>query len=182
MRIIKKKGKHVHAYQLGHDSDVISELIKQGKISSDANGRYLIFSQESKNGEGEIAYPGDYIKVDSSGFPYPNSKEFFEQNHRHLSGDDYEQVPTPLEAWDISEGENEVISFLIASDKLSINPQSEDKYFNAFLWGANLSAGKDAVIVFYSVSRSEDNHITDIDFNFVSRTEFEKTYLILSSQ
>ncbi|MBQ1412657.1 MAG: hypothetical protein IIY93_05645, partial [Clostridia bacterium] len=55
----------------------------------------------------------------------------------------------------------------------------ENAYFNAVLWGAPLSAAKDAVICFYSITRDGNGVITDADFNFISRAEFEKTYDIL---
>lgn len=51
-----------------------------------------------------------------------------------------------------------------------------EHYFNAFLWGSDLSAAEDATIVFYSVSRTESGEITDVDFNFVARPQFENDY------
>lgn len=38
-----------------------------------------MFLQEAKGEPDEIAQTGDYIKVDSSGIPYPNSAEDFEE-------------------------------------------------------------------------------------------------------
>ena len=43
-----------------------------------------------------------------------------------------------------------------------------------------MSAPKDAVIVFYRISRDEAGQITDAEFNFVAGAEFEKTYELLS--
>jgi len=37
----------------------------------------------------------------------------------------------------------------------------------------------DAVIVFYSITKDEDGTITDADFNFVARDEFDRTYSLL---
>lgn len=63
--------------------------------------------------------------------------------------------------------------------KLLINEEDPDRYFSAQLWGTTLSAAKDAVIVFYSVTRDPDGKILEISFNFVARSEFDKTYDII---
>ena len=59
---------------------------------------------------------------------------------------------------------------------MEIREDDPERYFNAFLWGAPLSAGKDAVLIFYSIKRDIDGNIYDADFNFITREEFEKTY------
>lgn len=102
LSVIKNKGKIINAYQLGSKHPVIENLISCGKILDLKNGQYEIYSQEAINGEkrGEIAQVGDWIKIDSKGFPYPNDKKFFEKNHRHLDGDRFEQIPKKLYAWD----------------------------------------------------------------------------------
>lgn len=40
--------------------------------------------KKAVNGKGEVAQTGDYIKVDLKGFPYPNDKNFFEENYRKV--------------------------------------------------------------------------------------------------
>lgn len=75
----------------------------------------------------------------------------------------------------------EEIRFLVDNKKLVINEKDEEKYFNVFLWGSNLSAPKDAVIVFYDIEKNMEGDITEIDFNFVKREEFIKTYDIIKN-
>ena len=179
MRVTKKHGKTVRAYRLGDRSGVIEKLICEGKIIPHADGTYEVFSQESVNGSGQIAKIGDYIKLDSAGCPYPNDEAFFNANHRHIEGDSYEQIPKPLLAWTVDEPITEEISFLIAHKGLILNDKSQDKYFNAPLWGTVESSPRDSALIFYSVSRNEAGEITDADFNFVAKDEFEKTYRII---
>ena len=74
-------------------------LIREGAIKKRQDGTYELFSQEAVNGTGEIAKAGDYFKVDivdGRHYPYPNSKQFFEENHIHIAGDEYEQKEKPL--------------------------------------------------------------------------------------
>lgn len=129
--------------------------------------------------QGEMAYAGDYFKVDSSGFPYPNKKDWFEAHHKHIDGDEYMQIPNPVDIWEADLPVCDEIQYLLSSGRLRINEADSANYFNAFLWGADLSAARDAVVVFYSVDRNADGKITDVDFNFVARDEFEKTYTVL---
>ncbi len=176
MRVIKKEGKHVRAWRLGSDSPVLSGLLEAGLIRKRAGGVYEVFSREAVNGSGQLAREGDYIKLDSEGHPYPNSAEFFLANHRQLCGDEYEQLPKPLEAWELTEKETDVIRFLREHKGLEIRPEEEARCFTAPLWGTLESAARDAVLVFYSVERDADGAVTDVDFNFVARSEFEKSY------
>ncbi len=175
-QIKKTTGKMVTAYRLGDDNSAVAALIAAGKIKQTGDDTYEIFSQEAVNGKGEVAHKGDYVKVDSTGAPYPNAAAFFERNHRHIVGDQYEQIPQPLAAWDVNEPMSEEVQFLIAHKGLVINEDDESRYFNAELWGTMLSAAKDAVICFYSVTRDDNGVITDADFNFIAREEFGKTY------
>lgn len=46
-----------------------------------------MFLQEALNGGsgyGQMDENGDWIKIDSQGCPYPNKKEYFEENHRYV--------------------------------------------------------------------------------------------------
>lgn len=177
MIVRKKNGKTIRAYCLAADSAMELQMIEEGKIQKHADGNYELFSQEAVNQSGEMAQPGDYFKVNGNGFPYPNTKEFFEKKHVKLDEPDaYMQIPAPLQAWAITEPECEEIIWLKQQGKLKINEDDTDKYFSAFLWGTMLSTPKDSVIVFYSVTRDEEGNISDVDFNFVARDEFERTY------
>lgn len=176
--VIKKSGKIVQAYRLGDEGPVIKKLINEGKIKKIGEDFYEVFSQET-DVKGEIAYSCDYIKVDSAGCPYPNSEKFFKENHVHVSGDDYEQLPKPLYAWEASDGMCKEIVFLIEQKGLIINEASEEKYFTAPLWGTMLSAAKDAVIIFYELLWDKDGNVVEADFNFVAKSEFDKTYDVM---
>ena len=131
MIVKKKKGKIVEAYCLGQKNRVVKELIERGYILEKEEGVFEIFSQEAVNGKGEKATAGDYIKIDSQGRPYPNSKEFFERNHRKIGENLYEQIQTPLFAWEVNEDKSEEIEYLLQTGKLVINEQQEEKYFEA---------------------------------------------------
>lgn len=176
---IKNKKKIVKAYQLGTGTDMEKMLIQDGAIKNKEDGTYELFSQEAVNGTGELACSGDYFKVvevDGKYFPYPNGKEWFENNHTHISGNEYEQANKPLAIWEACDPACEEIQYLVENGKLTIKENDEEHYFNAFLWGANLSAAKDAVVLFYSVDKDNDGTITDITFNFVSRADFDHSY------
>ena len=43
------------------------------------DGTFEVFLQEAKGEPGEIAQTGDFIKLDLSEIPYPNSAEVFEE-------------------------------------------------------------------------------------------------------
>ncbi len=177
MRKAKKiTGKSIQAWRLGLNSEIEKKLMAQMRLKQVGEGVYEVFSREALSGHGEIAYEGDYIKVDSGGFPYPNSKEFFEANHRCLGGEEYEQIPAPVDVWFLEDGMCAEIQFLIDRKGLTMHPDTPAVYFSAPLWGTVLSAAKDAAIVFYSIERDTAGTITDADFNFVARDEFEKTY------
>lgn len=174
-KVIKNIGKEVKAYRLGAKSTMEQALIAEGKIRVHNNGSYELFSQES-NDKGEMAVAGDYFKVDNAGYPYPNRADWFEANHRHIDGNRYEQMPKALDAWEATEPLTEEVAFLLNEGKLKLHPEKPEEYFGATLWGAWLTAAADAILVFYGVTRNEDGTITDADFNFVARKEFESTY------
>ena len=176
---MKSKKKIVKAYQLGIGSAMEQQLIAEGVIVLKDNGNYELFSQESVNGTGEVANVGDYFKVDEiegKHYPYPNAKAWFEENHIHLQGDEYAQLNKPLLIWQATNPECEEIDYLINNGKLTIKEDDDQHYFNAFLWGADLSAAKDATVIFYSIDRDEDGQITDISFNFIAKAQFEADY------
>ncbi|MDY5001849.1 MAG: hypothetical protein SO122_05250, partial [Eubacteriales bacterium] len=104
---------------------------------------------------------------------------FFQKNHRHIEGDEYEQIPKPLLAWSIDEPVSKEVAFLILHKDLVLDLTSHDKFFTAPLWGTIESSPRDSVLVFYSVTRDDDGSIVDADFNFVARDVFEKTYSVI---
>ena len=174
-KVIKNSGKQVQAWELGTGSEMERKLIEEGKIVSTGIS-FELFSQESKNGSGELAKKGDFFKVDKAGYPYPNDREWFLANHRQLDGDTYEQLPKALLAWEAYEEVSKEVQYLIDHKGLKLDPENPEQYFGAELWGAWLTAAQDAVLIFYSVSYSEEGMVLDADFNFVARAEFETTY------
>ena len=178
--VIKKENAKVIAFQLGQGSQLEHTFRNSGKVLRISEEAFEVFSQEATGVHGEIAHVGDYVKIDSAGFPYPNKRDFFEQNHRLVGENEYEQIAKPLIAWCFGDPVDEVISFMIQQKGLVIDPRHAEKCFNAPLWGTMLSAKADAVIVVYRVDRDEAGHIVDVDFNFVAREEFVKTYSFLA--
>ena len=177
----KKTGKLINAYRLGDDSPVLLKLVKSGKIVHHADGSFAVLSQEAAlaGSMGQVAENGDYIKMDSSGYPYPNKHNWFESHHRHIEGDKYEQIPETLDAWTVDEPDCDEVRFLIEYKGLNMNAEDPAHFFTAPLWGTMESASKDAVVIFYHVTYSIDGGIQDIDFNFVERNEFNSTYELL---
>lgn len=180
---VKSKKKIVNAYPLGAGHPMEAQLIEEGAIRRLPDGSFELFSQEAVNGHGQIAYAGDYFKVDTIDgrhYPYPNSREFFLSNHTHLSGDEYEQINKPLLIWQSGDESMEEIRWLVDTGRLTLKPQDPAHFFNAFLWGADLSAAADATLVFYSVDRDASGTITDISFNFVAKPEFDSCYCLIA--
>lgn len=182
----KKEKAIVKAYCLGEKDRFLDELEEQGLIKKEGDDTWRIFSQEAT--EGEIAHNGDYIKIDSKGRPYPNSRAFFVENHRRLSesGDEYEQIPKARYIWSLSFGDEMCpeIQFLIEHKGLIINEQDEKQYFCAQLWGDMQTTPKDSVIMLDDVKYGEmdeegKRQIMDVVFWFVAFDEFQKTYRIL---
>ena len=181
---VKSKKKIVTAYPLGAGHPMEETLLREGAILRLSDGSYELFSQEAVNGHGQCAQAGDYFKVDTVAgrhYPYPNSREYFLSNHTHLTGDEYEQVNKPLLIWQSSDEPTEEVRWLVDTGRLTLKPQEPDRFFNAFLWGADLSAAADATLLFYSVDRDASGAITDINFNFVAKPEFEASYTILEA-
>lgn len=183
INVIKKYGKTVQAYRLGEVHPMLERLIAEKKVVPiDGGKNYEVFSQEAVNsgsGHGQIACFGDYIKIDSAGFPYPNTVDFFIKNHRHICGDDYEQIPRQLKAWTVDDPICPEVEFLIREKGLVLNKRNPEKFFYAILWGNPEVANRDAVLVFYSISYSEDGTIQDVEYNFVERSEFHRTYDVI---
>jgi len=173
---IKNIGKFVEAYRLGDGSETECRLLREGKIRRTPDGAYELFSMEAVNGKGQPARKGDYFKLSSTGDPYPNDREFFEANHRSLGENRYEQIPVPRLAWILGDEISPEMHFLIEKKGLVIDPDQPERCFSAVIYGSPLSAASDAVLLIYSVTRDADGTITDIDFNFVAKQEFDSTY------
>ena len=179
LKVIKNSGKSVFAYRLGDDHPVLRKLIREEKIVPLNDGTFEVFSQEAVNGgsgHGQLAKVGDYVKLDSAGHPYPNDAAFFASNHRYIAGDEYEQIPKPLDAWTAEEPICREVEFLIREKGLILNEDDPGHYFSAVLWGTRETAAQDAVLIFYRIDRAEDGTVLDANFNFVARKEFEKSY------
>ena len=179
MRIIKKAGRPVTAFPLGQDHPLEAELTARGRLAKRPDGRYEVFTREASGGSGELADPGDYVKLDAGGFPYPNRRAYFLENHTHQQGDTYLQRPVPLPAWQAGQPLTEEMAFALERGLIRISEENAAAYFSAFLWGAQLTAPQDAAVVFYRVDRDAGGGITGLDFNFVVRQEFDAAYDIL---
>ena len=179
MLYVKKKGAIIRAYELGTDSKMERELLREGVIKREADGTYRLRSVETREGPGEAAKSGDYFKVeerDGKLYCYPNERSWFLRNHRNIRGDEFEQLPIPREVWQKGEPLSPEMQFLIQSGWLKIKETEPERYYQAFLWNTYVSAAEDAVVVFYSVIRDPAGEICTIDFGFVDRTAFQRDY------
>ena len=176
MRSAQKRPVRFTAFQLGKNNPLEEELIRAGKIRPDGDGNYEVFSREARNTKGELAKAGDYIKIDSGGYPYPNDREFFESVCVQVGENQYQQNGTPVEVWLADDPMCDVISFLLSTNRLRLNEASDEQYFQAELWGTMLSAARNAAIIIHSVTRDSQGAIVDVDFYFIERGEFERTY------
>lgn len=179
MRKAVKTHTVVQACRLGSGSLLEQKLLSQGSLVRKTEDRYEVFSQEAVSGGGEVAYKGDYVKIDSKGYPYPNDKTFFEQNHRQVGVDTYEQQAKPVLVWFLGDAEEELICYLKQHKGLRIDPDSPEACFTAPLWGTVLTAKKDAALVIYEVRYDAGGSICDVMFNFVEAEVFSKTYRII---
>lgn len=179
MKKARKKPAVVQAYRLGEKSSVVDGLTAEGEIRLKGDGTFEVFSTEAMGDTGEIAHTGDYIKLDFSGRPYPNSAEYFEENHCHIAAEFYEQRSNEVSVWMSGDPMCPEIRYLMEHKQLTFHEDEPERYFRAPLWGTVLYAAKDAVIVFYRIVRDETGQITDEEFNFVARDEFDRTYELL---
>lgn len=178
---VQKTALRVQAWQLGAGSAKEAELLQSGKIKRRADGDYELFSREATGESGQLAKPGDYFKVDISGLPYPNDREYFERMHTRLPDGRYLQKPRTLLAWTAEEPPHEAIRFLLRQGLLQIHGDDPARYFSAALWGTLETAARDAVVVIHQVDRNGQDEIVGVTFNFVARDEFNRTYTVISS-
>ena len=177
-RIKKKEGILAEAYCLGSEDGKLGSLMGSGEVVKREDGKYLVKTLEAP--DGEVCDAGSYIKIDSDGSIHPNTAEFFTSNHRHVQGNQYEQITRPLWAWMYGEPESEEIRFLTQHKGLVLNDRNKKEYYSAPLWGSMEKADMDAILVMYRITRDAGDAITDIEFNFVSRDVFYKTYRIIT--
>ena len=179
MRRARKKPVRVNAYRLGEQSEGLDRLIKEGLVSQSDDGTFEVHTMETKDEKGETANAGDYVKLDAAGRPYPNKAEFFEKNHRHIDGDQYEQFPKDREVWMMGDAMCPEVEFLIEKGRLELHKEDPEHYFQGTGWGTKLTASSDAALVFYEIKRNAGGNIVDAEFNFVDREMFEKTYELI---
>lgn len=182
LKIKKKHGKVVKAYRLGDMYTVLKQMIEDGKIIDLKNGSFEVFSQEavkSESGHGQVANTGDWVRLDEAGYPYPCKNEWFQENMKHVDGDDYEQIPKELCGWTADMEMCQEVEFLVRKKGLKLDKDDFDKYYSAILWGNPEAADRNAVLVFYSISYDDNGTIIDAEYNFVERKEFDRTYNII---
>lgn len=185
MITVKKMGKKIRAYPLREENPVIEALISEGKIKKLDDGTFEIMSQEAVkggSGKGQVASANDYVKIDSSGFPYPNDEAYFIANHIHIEGDEYEQITKPLAAWTANEPMCEEVNYLVEHKGLIINENDPKHYLTAMLWGTLETVERDGAIVFYDILRTADGRIEDISFNFVAHKQFHEEYTVIDEE
>ena len=168
----------VQAWELGAGTDMEREMTASGKIIAHPDGSYELFSREASEGKGQMARAGDFFKV-NAGYPHPNERAFFLQNHRPLGDDRYLQKAEPLKIWRLGEPETEEIRFLVDEGRLQVHPGDPERYFTAELWGTEETAPSDAAILFYSVDRDPEERITGIEFNFVVKEYLDANYTVI---
>lgn len=174
---VKKKSTLVRAYCLGENSATEKNLLAAGLLRRNADGTYAVFSQEAPT-QGQTAHPGDYIKIDSTGAPYPNERAWFLQNHTPLGRDRYLQKAPLLQAWTIDETLGDAAVFLLENDLLQLHSADPAHFFGAHLWGAYQTAPRDAVVIFDRIAR-QDGVVTAVDFHFIVAEEFALSYEVV---
>ena len=71
MKVRKRPAGPVTALCLGEGSPLEWELIARGLLVPQPDGGIRVRTRESGEGPGELAQPGDFVKLDQGGFPYP---------------------------------------------------------------------------------------------------------------
>lgn len=74
------------------------------------------------------------------------------------------------------------VRYLMEHKGLTLCGDDPERYFRAPLWETELTAARDAVLVFYRILRDEGGEIRDAEFNFVARDEFDKTYEMVQEE
>ena len=180
----KKSGRLVQAFELGTDTLMERELVREGKIQVLSDGEYRLFSLESIGSKGQRAKRGDFFKVDETTtgkFPYPLARKFFFANHKAVDGNNtFEQITKPLKIWLFGDAISAELSFLLKTGKLILDEKDVEHYYNAFVWDTHLTGSSADVLVIYNETRTSDGELFSIDFGIVQRDIFDKTYVLLT--
>ena len=184
MKMAQKKSGRFQAFELGANTPMERELVREGKIQILSEGEYRLFSLESTGSKGQRARKGDFFKVDetSSGkFVYPLARKFFFANHKPVDGNNmYIQITKPLKIWMFGDAISAEIFFLLKTGKLILDEKDPDHYYNAFVWDTHLTGSTADVLVVYSEKRNSDGDLFSVDFGIVKREIFDKTYVLLT--
>lgn len=170
-----KKAIPAQAFCLGCGSVLEQDLRTAGMLKLLPDGRWEVLTREAVT-KGEIAEDGDYIKLDADGMPYPVKADYFTANHVQQADGLYLQKGRPLRMWCRDEEHCAELQFLLAHDLLEYNPARPEAAYRAFLFGTWQTAAADAVIVFDAVRYNLDGELDAVEFHFVARDVFEKTY------
>ena len=178
MIILKKSAQPVTACCLGESSALEKTLEEKKMIIRKPGGFWEVHTRESAGNRGEIAKTGDYVKLDVGAYPYPVKARVFLREHR-LEKDGYWQIPRELEAWTVGEPRTPVLEWLLSTGRLRIVQNDPAHYFQAQMWGTQISAPEDAIVVFSHVSRNASGDILNVDFNFVDHEVFLLSYDVI---
>lgn len=173
MRKVEKTNLGVIAFELGIGEGLEEKFIRLGKIKK-YEDFYEVYSKESKS-DGEIAYKGDFVKLDKSKNLYPNKRHRFLKYHIHTYGYNYMQYPREILSWTYEDRKDEVIDYLLNSGMLKVNLGSYDYFYEAKLWGTVLWGKKSDIVLIYEVIKDR-NRIVDVDFNLIDKDEFDQSY------
>lgn len=166
------------AFCLGQGNSLEAQLMQQGLLKQTAPNLWEVLTREAQV-QGEVACDGDFIKLDSTGMPYPVKRDFFLANHVPQADGTWLQKCRPLRLWCRDEEPCQELQFLLDQGLLEYRPDQPEQAFRAFLFGTWQTAAADGVIIFDAVQYDTDGQLCRIDFHFVARDEFEKTYRIL---
>ena len=177
--IIKNKSEMVKACRLGGmPSEMELKLMDEGKIKL-CNGRvsiYEVFSQKSKEGSGERARAGDFVKIDKDGYPAVVRMEEFLNNHRKVKDDIWEEIPEPILAWEKQDKVIPEMQFLIDKKKLMFDATDPKKFFVVLVNQKRITASEDAILIFFNIKYNSDGAVVDTDIEFVEKEDFESNY------
>ena len=167
------------AFQLGTVCPLAQKLMDRGFLLPLPDGFWRVKTREAM-GEGELAKTGDYIKLDSTGMPYPTEKEWFEANHIQVEAGIYLQKAQKRKAWCADEPVSPEIRFLLDRGLLQWDPEDPQRTFQAQLWGTLQSAARDAVVVLDRVETDAKGTVREVEFHLVAGEEFDITYDVLA--
>jgi hypothetical protein len=110
--------------------------------------------------------------------PYPTKKDWFEANHTQVEKGMYQQKAHPRKAWCAAEPICPEVQFLLDRGLLLWEPEQG---FQAQLWGTLQTVTADAVIILDNIHRDASDTLTEVEFHFVAKEEFDLTYEVLES-